>query len=183
MANTVANVSVGKPAISGGIWRAPLGSTLPTDATTALDNAFKCLGYISSDGVTNAPNLETDNIRAWGGDVVYTYQTGKNDTFAWSMIESLANSEVLKMVYGDDNVTTATAGTTVQANGKDLPEACYVIETILRGGKARRIVIPDGKISEIGEIVYQDEAAIAYPVTVTAMPDSNGNTHYEYTAA
>ena len=47
---TVANVSAGKPKVSGAVYRAALGSTLPTDATTSLDAAFKELGYVSEDG-------------------------------------------------------------------------------------------------------------------------------------
>ena len=37
---TVSNVSAGKPKVSGAVFRAPLGTTLPTDATTSLGNAF-----------------------------------------------------------------------------------------------------------------------------------------------
>ena len=41
------NVTAAKPKVGGAVWRAPLGTTLPTDAKTALDKAFKSLGYIS----------------------------------------------------------------------------------------------------------------------------------------
>ena len=45
--NKASNVTAGKPKITGAIFRAPVGSTLPTDAKTELDAAFKCLGYVS----------------------------------------------------------------------------------------------------------------------------------------
>ena len=40
MSTDAKKTSVGKPAIGGGVFRAPLGTTLPTDATTTLGAAF-----------------------------------------------------------------------------------------------------------------------------------------------
>lgn len=40
------NVSTGKPKVGGAIFRAPLGTTLPTDATTALDAALSHLDIV-----------------------------------------------------------------------------------------------------------------------------------------
>lgn len=179
MAN-VQNVSAGKPKIAGAVSVAPLATALPTDATTALPEAWKNLGYISEDGMTNENTPETDNIKAWGGDTVLITQNEKTDTFTFKLIEIL-NVDVLKFVYGDDNVTgTLAVGIEIKANAQEAEDHPLVIDMILRGGVLKRIVIPLGRISEISEINYVDDDAVGYEVTVTAAPDATGNTHYEY---
>lgn len=182
MSNTVANVTAGKPKVSGAVYRAALSDnpTIPTDATTTLPAAFKALGYVSDDGLKNNNSPSSDTIKAWGGDTVLTMQQEKEDTFGLTLIESL-NLDVLKAVYGSSKVTGAiNTGVTVKASSDELDEGCWVIDMIMRGGVLKRIVIPDGKVSEIGEITYKDDEAVGYELTIQAMPDSNGNTHYEY---
>jgi len=173
-------VSTGKPKISGAIFRAETTATLPTSATSALSEDFKELGYASEDGIKNNNSGESENIRAWGLDVVETVQTSKDDTFKFSLIESL-NSEVLRTVHGDGNVTgTLATGITVTANSEPLSEHAYVIDMILKGNIAKRIVIPCGNVTETGEVTYKDDELISYEVTLTCKADSSGNTHYEY---
>lgn len=180
MANNAAEVSTGKPKISGAIYFAPDGTTLPTDATSELNSAFANLGYVSEDGVTNANTISSEDIKAWGGDIVQSAQSEKTDTFALTLIQSI-NVDVLKAIYGSDNVSgTIENGLTVKANRKELPTACWVIDMILAENTLKRIVIPRGKISELGDIVYNDTDPIGYQPTITALPDTNGNTHYEY---
>lgn len=183
MGNTQANVSVGKPKVAGAIYRAPLGSTLPTTATAALDAAFKCLGYVSEDGLTNTNTASSETIKAWGGDIVLQPQTEKPDTFAATFIESL-NDEVLKAAYGDGNVSGAlSTGLTIRANSTEVPACAWVFDMVLTGGVAKRIVIANGQVTEIGDIVYKDNEAIAYPITITAYPGGtsfDNDTHKEY---
>lgn len=183
MANTATNVSTGKPKVSGGVWVAPLGSTLPTDATTALDAAFVCLGYVSEDGLENANEMDVSDIKAWGGNIVYRSLTELTDNFSLALIES-ENEDVLKTVYGDSNVTTDLDGNiTVNIKAEDPQEQVWVFELTLRGGRAKRIVIPDGAVTSRETITYNDSDAIAYGITVSAYPDASNVTHKEYIEA
>lgn len=183
MANTATNVSTGKPNISGAVYVAPLSTTLPTDATTALDAAFVCLGYVSEDGLENNNELDVSEIKAWGGNIVYRSLNGLDDTFSLSLIES-ENVDVLKNVYGDANVTVdANGNVTINIVAEDPQEKIWVFELAMRGGRAKRIVIPDGAVTARETITYNDSDAVAYGITVSAYPDSTGKTHVEFLEA
>ena len=180
MSNNANNVSVGKPMVGGAVFRAPSGTALPTSANATLAAAYINMGYISEDGVTNNNERETADIKAWGGDKVLTSTTGRTDSFGMTFIESI-NTEVLKAVYGDSNVSgTLASGIAVSSNSDELENAVWVIDMILTNNVIKRIVIPNGKISETGEVTYKDDTAIGYNVTITAFPGADGDTHKEY---
>lgn len=181
--NNALNVSYGKPKVGGAVYVAPIGTTLPTNATAALDEAFVNLGYCSEDGMTNSMAIKSEEIKAWGGDTVLRAQTSFDDTFGLTLIETL-RLDVLKTVFGSDNVSGAlNTGISVAVNGGERQNFCWVVDTILTGNVLRRFVVPIGKITEIAEITYKDNEAIGYGLTIGSVNDTAGNTHYEYTQA
>lgn len=183
MSNNVANVSVGKPKIGGAVFNAPAGTTLPTSTAAELDAAFKAMGYVSDDGVVNSNSPTTTEIKAWGGDVVAVPQSEKKDNFKLKLIE-IKNVDVLKAVHDASNVSgTLAAGVAINVNSKELEPSAWIVDMILSEGAAKRIVIPSGKISEIGDVAYKDDDVAGYEITITCLPDSAGNTHYEYIKA
>lgn len=178
--NDATNVTAGKPKIGGAIFAAPVGTPLPTSTTEALDDAFKNLGYCSDAGLVNSTNIEVQKIKAWGGDTVLVIQSSKDDTYKFTLLE-VKNVDVLKYVYNSDNVSgDLETGITIKANGSEAEEHSIVIDMIMRDNTAKRIVIPSGKVSEVGDINYTDEDAVGYETTLDCTPDTAGNTHYEY---
>lgn len=181
---SVKNVVAGKPKASGGVLNGPLGTTLPTDATAEPDAAIKALGYISEDGLTESSERSTEKVKAWGGDTVKVLQTEFAATFSFTFIEAL-NADVLKAVHGDANVTTtaATASTgtlqSVKVTGEQLDHDVWIFE--VKDGDAKiRIVVPDGQVTTVGEVTYNDGSVIAYQVTVETFKDENGVYYYKY---
>ncbi|MDD3185911.1 MAG: phage tail protein [Anaerostipes sp.] len=174
------NVTASKPKTGGAVYRAPIGTSLPKSVSVTLDPAFKSLGYIGEDGLTNANSPESDSVKAWGGDTVLSTQSEKPDTFQFKLIEAL-NMEVLKAVYGNENVSGALeTGITVKANSKEQESCIWVVEMIMKNNVAKRIVVPNASVTEVSDVEYGDEDAVGYETTISAVPDEEGNTHYEY---
>lgn len=189
MANTKENVTFGKPKVSGAIYRAVCGDgvTIPTTVSEDLDSDLICLGYVSEDGVTHTMENSDEGIKAWGGDTVLVPDVDRTDSFQFTLLEVM-NEDVLKAVFVDSNVTVTAATSSapkqiaVASNSAVQPDCVWVIDMIMQGGNPKRIVIPKGAITEIGEVTYKDDEAVGYQITVNGKADSSGNTHYEYMA-
>lgn len=184
MANSVAAVLAGKPLATGGVLVAPLATALPTTAVAAPNVAFVAAGYIGEDGLTETIGRTTEKVKSWGGDIVRVLQTEMSVTYQFTFLESV-NTTVLETVYGDDNVTVTAGGVStgtlraIEINSAELPHKEFIFE--VKDGLARvRIVVPDGQITEVGDITYSDGEVIGYQVTIEAFADASGNQAYKY---
>lgn len=169
---------------TGGVAAGEIGTTLPTDASTALAEALIRLGLVGEDGFTITRDRSTEDKRAWGGGIVRTVQTEFSETVTTSFLES-DKAETLKEVYGAENVTV-TPGTegnpgkvAIKHNDLVLDRRVFVFE-MKDGKRRRRIVLPNAQITGTDDVQYTHSELISYAVTMTAYPDENGNCAYEY---
>lgn len=175
MALTADNVRVG---VTGAIFRAPTGTTLPTTVGGTLDTAFWDVGYITSDGVTTSTSTDTNDIQAWqNGDIVRRVQTSHDFTVQFTMLES--NETTLELYYGNFTHGAGAASGTVQVKGEQGYRGSFVLN-VVDDTNLIRIVLPDAQVTERGDVSYVNGDAISYPVTLTCYPDASGNKGYLY---
>ena len=178
--NDVTKVTAVKPKVAGAVFVAPLKTALPEDAKSELDAAFKNLGFISEDGIKNENTASSEDIKAWGGAIVNSVQKEKTDKFKMTFIEAL-NIDVLKFIYGKSNVEgSLETGLKIKVGLEEAEEQVMVIDTVLKGGYLKRVVIPMCILTELVEMPYSDSDTLGYESTLSAFPDTEGFTHYEY---
>lgn len=185
-----ANVTFSKPGASanksGYIWVAPLGTTVPTDATTELDVAFVGLGYLSEDGLTEPASLTAgDDIVAAGGDTVAQADPTFSKTWTGTCIEAL-NEDLLKVAYGSTNVAVDRAtpskegSITVKEQASELEHHVIVIDEILKGGRKRRNVMADATFLITGDISHVHTALVNFEFTINAYPTATQPAQTQY---
>jgi hypothetical protein len=184
-----ANVTFSKPGTidnkSGYIWVAPLGTAVPTDATSALSEEFVGLGYLSEDGLTEPAAYEAgDTIVAAGGDTVAQADPTFSKTWTGTCIEAL-NEDLIKVAYGSTNVTVTKAPGTdgtivVKERASGLEHHVIVIDETLKGGRKRRNVMADATFLITGDISHVHTALVNFEFTINAYPTADQPAQIQY---
>jgi hypothetical protein len=171
-------VYVGVPdRVTGSVMSAPKGSTLPTDAATPPDVAFVDSGYITEDGCTLADAQTWNDIKDWGGDTVRKIKSASDVTLATSFLE--INADSAKAAFGDANVTDTAGKIEIRLTTSEPGRKAWLVN-MLDGEKPLRIVIPDGQVTDRGDMTFTRQGAVTLPVTIAAAPDADGVAVYIY---
>lgn len=179
MANDTTLGLVGKPKAVGGIYRAPANTALPTDADTALASEYVGLGFVSDEGVTQTIERTVETIKTWEGLDFRDIQSEYGASYSFSLLQA-GDENVLKVYYGDGNVAVTPADITnpkkvvVDLNATELDHAVYVLDMV-DGVNKVRVVIRDGKPSEVEDVTFSGTDVIRYGLTLKAYPDSAGS--------
>ena len=184
--NTEVRVGAPDQKVTGAIKHAPVGTALPdlsdiTQAAVTINEAFTGDEYVSEDGLTLSPSRSTTEIKDWSGATVRKVLESFDGTLSWTMIST--NAGALSIAFGSNHITTVAAtaahGAQVKAAlGAYLPEEqAWVF--LMKDGDARIIiVVPDGQITEVGDVTFASNAAVGWQVTLSCYPDANGNCIY-----
>ncbi|MFC4335214.1 phage tail tube protein [Salininema proteolyticum] len=160
-------------AITGELFSAPQGSTMPADATTALDAAFIGHGYTDENGVAENWDDSVDNKVAWqNATIVRASRTESLATFRATLLQTRGSN--LELFYPGSSVSTnATDEWKLEVVPAQADPRSFVIN-IVDGAIVTRIAIGNGEVTERGEVPHRNGDVTAYPITITCYPDDAG---------
>lgn len=183
MVNSTTNdstmVSLGKFKVGGYAYWAPAGTTLPTDSATALPAEYKLLGYLSEDGLTNATDTDTAEIKDANGATVMKIITSYAESYQFALLEVL-RAEAAKLRYNSDAVTGNDKSMTIKHQMPSDEDFVLVFEIAMSGDVKDRLVIGNATRAEFGDRQVHAGDPQVYDITVSANDMGNGVTAIEY---
>lgn len=176
--NSTENVSAAKGVKGGYFFSAPLGTAVPTDITSALDENYVNLGYVLEDGFVFSEDTDNTEVKDINGDTIANLSGSRTETVQVTLAE--VKKDTLSEVRGHANVKDEKGILTVKHNSEERETRVYVLELILKDGRRQRSVIPAGKVTEIGDVTYHSSDVVAFELTITCFVDENGDTVIDY---
>jgi hypothetical protein len=176
----------------GMIYLAPVGGSLvlPTEVGDGLTApaGFKALGYVSENGVTMTPSIQTTPLPAWQSAAPVLYNV---DSAAFQLQATLleASKLVTETFFGaewqevvEDVASTPTPTGEYRLNLSSLPELKEFAIVVDWKYKANlwRAVISRSMVAERGAITLQRTQSQQFELTIDAM-DSDGSLGYVLT--
>ena len=169
---------------TGAVAVAPLGTTAPTDARTALANTWVSGGYIDENGIALSISKSFTTIKDWAMSTVRKALTDFDGTIALSFLQ--VDEFAAQRVLGTANVTKTAANTTHGEQlklsvGPDVAGAESWCFSMKDGNRRVRVYIPNGQITEIsGDVSFTPGAANVWPCTLSCYDDGTGHSIYVF---
>lgn len=158
----------------GKILTAALGSTVPTDVSTAWDPAWIDLGYADENGVKITPNLTTGPVKAWQSAMdVKRVVTSVETSIEFNMIQFDANTTSLYFFGAAWSAPVSGVSTLTVSSQVSVNERMLGIEWDDGAGTVQRLIIPRGTVSKMNAVTLARKDAVIQGVTFDAL-DLNG---------
>lgn len=183
-ANNKRNVSTTRGVKGGYFFSAPIGTTdVPTKATALTwspGDAWENQGYIVEDGFTESVQTDSETtLRDINGDAVDTEAGARTESVEVGFMENAKNP--LATQYGHANVTDENGVLEVRHNWGNADEhRMYVFLLLLKNGRKWVKFIPDGKVSELGDLTGNHTTVAQRTATISYLTDDEGNGCYDW---
>lgn len=160
----------------GYFFLAPLGTGLPTDNTSALDEEYKNMGYLGDDGIVFSDSSDSESAFDLNGDAIATSNGSIEKTF--TVVFREIKADTLRVMMGEDNVTDSAG--VIEAHDRGPNEATYagVFELLLKDGRKWRRIVPQCKVGELGDMTITYSELVGREVTMSALKDSATGSYY-----
>jgi len=171
---TAAEVRVGTPGPTGGLWIAPAGTALPADTKTAFAAPWTPLGYVSDAGPTVGQNTTKQDITPWQSiSPVRSVITLREVTL--HMILWQVNAASLALYFdADQPVPSATDGSFTMPVQADKGGHIYAFAVgSVDGNNVLRIGMTRGSLTDAGDMALTRASAVPMECTLTAQVDAN----------
>ncbi|MCX5398467.1 hypothetical protein [Streptomyces sp. NBC_00102] len=165
-------------ALSGAAYVGPVGTTAPTDSVSSWPDDVTDIGWISDEGIAESNSTDTTEIKGWqGGQTVRKVISSSEMTFKFTAIET--SKTVLELYHKGSKVVTTSAKSVLAIKAPGPDRRFYGFD-VIDGDSHIRIVVPDGEVTETGDITYKSDEAVAYELTITAYPGPDGTVAIKY---
>jgi hypothetical protein len=163
------------------MWVAPLGTTLPTDADSALDAAFESIGYVTADGATLGSSRSTNDVEVYGSITPARKLVSKSSK-TWEITGAETSPTVLE-IYNQVELGTIVP----DAEGKfsiapsSLTVARYAfVLVVVDGENVIRFAAGNAEVTDVKERKIANGSPITYGMTITPYPDAAGVPVHEH---
>lgn len=178
MAIDAKKVLVGAPdqsSTTGAVNVAPLGTTLPTDAKTALSGDYAPTGYVSQDGLTLSLDYSTNDIKDWSRATVRTLLEEFTGELNWVYIQT--DYEGLCAIFGDEHVSKAGDLIKVSLGAHLAPAKVFVFN--MKDDDTRiRVIAPNAQAVPDGDLTFVANEPISWGCRLSCNADENGENIY-----
>ena len=168
---------------TGAVAVAPLGTTAPTDARTALGGTWTTGGYVDENGITLSLSRSFTAIKDWSQSKVREALTDFDGSVSCGFLQ--VDEFAAKEMFGSTNVTkTAASGTHGEelaiAIGAELAPAKSWCWSMKDGDRRVRVYLPNAQVTEISDVSFVPNAGNVYTCKIAAYPDSSGKSIYVF---
>lgn len=165
------NVNLGIGLASGMFYVANAGTALPSFPSDSLTD-WQLAGAITADGITWSTGKDSEPLRNWAKEVERLVASDEGGTVEAPLMYT--NEETLKVIFGEDNVTTTAASSThgdlvsvTVAPGVSASPSAFLF--IMRDGEDMLMLgTSNGIVRDVGDVSFSPTEAITWTATIEA---------------